>query len=620
MKLAMSSACLYVLFSAQCLHGQVQESHGPCSPNISNVTGKVTLIFTGAACGNIDPRDLEKISQFFTDYPFFQKEVLRELSRRDSSIRLLVKQMADLAAETRAKNEEISKRLAKVEILAKGPPLVQRVLQANEEDRQAAAKTIGEIEGLLQKAGFGLTPRNLTALGWLYEFNGQPEKAAASFLGAKDADQSLAANVYLGLAVSYQLQGNLLLRRGEVDEAETILAKAADNARLLQPYEPVESSEALSQLGYIQKDLADTYTVENKKAKAAAALNTAATLFQQVLVANPNDPGAHNGLGNVYSARGDTELAIAEYENATKLEPEYTFAWHDLTLALYAKYMAAPNMDTLRKLALALKTTIELQTSPKPMVQRLPPAAFAGLISIKDFVVAEADKLKAGSARAGEPFAVSGAATLTQTYAIQTALTQYREYLAGIAPLREGMVRVQIVPEEKMYAGAISYYDPSQEAILVNVKHADIVFWPLRDFTVRALLPDGGAPLQPALVAILSGLATYYPSSFKNDPDFGPAYGGQLDNFRSLSELRLESASAGGSSIWGSICWELRTMLGASNSDRLLFEAWKQMDAASQPDSYARNFAVKIIELHRASGGAGSDSIRALFERRGLKL
>lgn len=152
------------------------------------------------------------------------------------------------------------------------------------------------------------------------------------------------------------------------------------------------------------------------------------------------------------------------------------------------------------------------------------------------------------------------------------------------------------------------------------MKHADIVFWPLRDFTVRALLPDGGAQLQPALVAILSGLATYYPSSFKNDPDFGPAYGGQLDNFRSLSELRLESASADGSSIWGSICWELRTMLGASNSDRLLFEAWEQMDAASQPDSYARNFAVKIIELHRASGGAGSDSIRALFERRGLKL
>jgi hypothetical protein len=94
-------------------------------------------------------------------------------------------------------------------------------------------------------------------------------------------------------------------------------------------------------------------------------------------------------------------------------------------------------------------------------------------------------------------------------------------------------------------------------------------------------------------VAILSGLATYYPSSFKNDSDFGPAYGGQLVKFRSLGELRLDNASVDGSSIWGSICRELRTLLGASNSDRLLFEAWKQMGRASQPDSYARNFAIK---------------------------
>jgi hypothetical protein len=241
-------------------------------------------------------------------------------------------------------------------------------------------------------------------------------------------------------------------------------------------------------------------------------------------------------------------------------------------------------------------------------------------VSIKDFVLAEAGKLKTGSASAGEPFAGSGAATPEQTYAIQTALMKYREYLAGIVPLREGPVRVQVVPEEKMYGAAVSYYDPSQDSILVNVKYADIVFWPLRDFTVRALLPDGGGQLRPSLVAILSGLATYYPSSFKNDPDFGPDYGGQLVKFRSLSELRLDNASPDGSSIWGSICWELRTMLGASNSDRLLVEAWKQMGPASQPDSYARNFAIKIIDLHNASGGTHSDAIRALFERRGLKF
>ena len=172
----------------------------------------------------------------------------------------------------------------------------------------------------------------------------------------------------------------------------TILAKAADNARLLQQYEPAESSVPLSQLGFIQKDLANTYQAEGRKVKAEAALTSAETLFQQVLGANPKDAGAHNGLGGVDFARGDIDHAIAEYETATGIAPEYAYSWHDLTLALYTKYTAAtaPERDTLRRLIVALQRVLELEQSPELTVQKLPSTALEGMMKIKDFALVEA--------------------------------------------------------------------------------------------------------------------------------------------------------------------------------------------------------------------------------------
>jgi tetratricopeptide (TPR) repeat protein len=392
---ALSIAFSALLFAVQ-LPAQVQSSSGPCSPNIANVSGPVTINFAGSGCGSIDPADLKMIKDFLTDYPGFQKDVLKQLSRGDQTMRLLVKQEAQVASETRAANKTISERLDRLEIQANGPPPVRRALQANDQDRRAAVETIGEIEGILKNAGLGLSAQNLAAVGWLFEIGGNHERAAASFLAAKDADPSLAGKVYLGLAVSYQLQGYQFLQKGDLDNAETILAKAEDNARLAQQYEPAESSEPLMQLGFINKDLANTYAAENRRAKAEAALASAATLFQQVLGANPKDPGAHNGLGGVDFARGQVEQAISEYEAATSLQPDYTYAWHDLALALYTKYTraAAPDKNTLGRMAIALQKVFELEQSPN--AQKLPPGSLEGMLKIKDFVVAEAKKFPTG--------------------------------------------------------------------------------------------------------------------------------------------------------------------------------------------------------------------------------
>ena len=46
--------------------------------------------------------------------------------------------------------------------------------------------------------------------------------------------------------------------------------------------------------------------------------------LKQVLEANPNDPFARYALGLEYSGAGDTEAALAEFQQLLKVHPDYT--------------------------------------------------------------------------------------------------------------------------------------------------------------------------------------------------------------------------------------------------------------------------------------------------------
>jgi tetratricopeptide (TPR) repeat protein len=54
------------------------------------------------------------------------------------------------------------------------------------------------------------------------------------------------------------------------------------------------------------------------------------------VAASPEDPALHNDLGNMYARVGWDDLAIAEYRQATDLEPRMYIAWTNLG-TLYAK-------------------------------------------------------------------------------------------------------------------------------------------------------------------------------------------------------------------------------------------------------------------------------------------
>ena len=69
---------------------------------------------------------------------------------------------------------------------------------------------------------------------------------------------------------------------------------------------------------------------------------------------DPDEPGVHNGLGNVHDALGNLDAAISAYRRAIELAPGYTAAHHDLAIAYEAKMKAEPAQAALwRQQALA---------------------------------------------------------------------------------------------------------------------------------------------------------------------------------------------------------------------------------------------------------------------------
>lgn len=50
-------------------------------------------------------------------------------------------------------------------------------------------------------------------------------------------------------------------------------------------------------------------------------------LLQQVVVASPNDPAAHNNLGNALRELGQHADAAASFEKAITLRPDFVDAW-----------------------------------------------------------------------------------------------------------------------------------------------------------------------------------------------------------------------------------------------------------------------------------------------------
>jgi len=154
----------------------------------------------------------------------------------------------------------------------------------------------------------------------------------------------------------------------------------------------VNNQLSRQQMGFVLKDIALCYFGAGQKAQGEQAGADAIALFQSSLRGNVMDASSYNGMGDIYLLRKEYDDAINEYGLAIRLVPDYTFAWHDLVLALSSKYKDAGKADseTLSRLLRALDRLEELQrTAP----QKVPADHWEGIKQIKTWALAESAKL-----------------------------------------------------------------------------------------------------------------------------------------------------------------------------------------------------------------------------------
>jgi hypothetical protein len=185
-------------------------------------------------------------------------------------------------------------------------------------------------------------------------------------------------------------------------------------------------------------------------------------------------------------------------------------------------------------------------------------------------------------------------------------------------------VQVDTVPPD--VPGAIAYYDPDKLTVHIDAQYLADINLPLREYAHAVLYADGKLSAIDFektwnYVGIESGLASYFSSSFVNDPRVpGGVDRETLDNARSVKELRPNPMIVmDGIYAWGGAFWELRKALGKAISDKLLYIAWQSLQASDLKKSDPRDFVVlKADSVLEAS--QHDNQIRELFRRRGIEL
>jgi len=185
-----------------------------------------------------------------------------------------------------------------------------------------------KVYNAIREAGIPVNASELYQMGLVAVFQRRYVDAENLFKQtlAADAEHGKADT---GLALLYQVRANDMLQRGDLAPAEQFLKQSdiyVNRALSLDPFD----LEALVQSGYIYRDYAQVYILRQQPENAVELLDKAKRHFEFVQERDPHNAGAYNGLGNVYSKRGDFDSAIAQYEKALLLRPDYASGHSDL--------------------------------------------------------------------------------------------------------------------------------------------------------------------------------------------------------------------------------------------------------------------------------------------------
>jgi hypothetical protein len=206
-------------------------------------------------------------------------------------------------------------------------------------------------------------------------------------------------------------------------------------------------------------------------------------------------------------------------------------------------------------------------------------------------------------------------------------LERFHAYLAdlGLSVGQVPMVRMEQMDTPN------AYYVENQ--IVLSKELADDPDVVCREYSHHVLMGVVAQDIRgaPAAMGVESGLADYLPCSFKDNPLFGPravkAYAALSPSFAGRTAIRnlenrrrFDDVPAGApdqdvGEIWGGALWELRTLIGRTEADKLAVAAWKETDDYGDEvvdAAFARHLAA--LASDRAA------DVEAVFRRRGLEL
>ena len=252
--------------------------------------------------------------------------------------------------------------------------------------------------------------------------------------------------------------------------------------------------------------------------------------------------------------------------------------------------------------------------------------------------------LKAGEAVLPplEGFAANPSPALTPELGnrMQTALTTFQQCLkeSGFHIRSERTIKYEVVPGDliKTHDGEYyAYYDSETLTMKVASAYADDVDVIRHEYMRHVLNDQNHGPinwLEPGSgwwksFAVSSGLATYFPCSFKGSTVFAANHPDLRVELKNNSKFRgrvddMIRADKIGNKIWGGAFWELRERFDDPKlADRLLASAWVAWQPTDENADLFVEFANKLIETDQLqNGGQHVTDIQRILRRRGLDI
>lgn len=252
--------------------------------------------------------------------------------------------------------------------------------------------------------------------------------------------------------------------------------------------------------------------------------------------------------------------------------------------------------------------------------------------------------LKAGQATLPplEGFAATPSPALTPELQnkMQTALTTFQQYLkeSGFHIRSERTIEYTVVPGDLIetdWGEYYAYYDSETLTMKVASAYANDVDVIRHEYMRRVLDDSNHGPLnwvEPGSgwwqsFAVSSGIATYFPCSFKGSSVFSANHANLRVELKNNSKFRgrvddMIRADKIGDKTWGGAFWELRERFDDPKSaDRLLTSAWVAWRPTDENADLFVEFANKLIETDQLqNGGQHVADIQRILRRRGLKI